>query len=232
MKGAEWKNVISEEELVKLRLEAIDYIIRADEPHRVDAAIEFAKYLNYVGLNPDNYPLFIEIMENGNPHVLEALIGQKDPFTYFDVVETSPYMIHEFVQILYQFQPGALHEKLVLLVMGVLLRTYIDPIAGYKKYQISMDELNAIGKNLDPEKDQNDPLNRKILDFFGEIGDIINVSNDEALELIANHAINIRNVFLDPTQKLSDKIPELLVQRVKYLDGAVPPRKTKPLKES
>jgi len=232
MKGAEWKNVITQEELTKLRLEAIDLIIRADEPHRVEAAMEFSRYLNFIGLNPDNYPLFIEVMKNGNPHVLEALIGDKDPFTYFDVVETSAYMVHEFINILYEFQPGALHQKLLYLIMGVLLRTYIDPIAGYKKYQISIDELNAIGKNLDTEKDQNDPLNRRILDFFGEIGDIINVSNDPALELIANHAINIRNVFLDPTQKLADKIPELLVQRVKYLDGAIPPRKTKPLKES
>lgn len=232
MKGAEWKNIIGEDELRKLRLEAINRILKVEDGHAVEAAVEFAKYMHHVGLNPDNYPLFIEVMKNGNPFVLEALIGEDEPFTYFDNVETSPYMVAEFIKILYDFNPGALHEKLLMLVMGVLLRTYKNPIAGYKKYQVSIDELNAIGKNLHPERDQDDQLNRKILDFFAEIGDIINVSNDEALETIANHAINIRNVFLDPTQKLAEKIPELLVQRVEYLDGAIPPRNTKPFKES
>lgn len=231
MKGAEWYNVISEQELIKLRLMAIDTLLRVEDVYATEAAIEFAKYLNKVGVTPDNYPLFIEVMKNGNPHVLEALVGKNDPFVFFDKIETSPYMIREFVQILYDFKPGGLHPKLLLLVMGVLLRTYIDPIAGFRKYQISISELNAIGKNLDKSKDQDNDLNRKILDFFGEIGDIINVSNDPALELIANHAVNIRNVFLDPTQNLAERIPELLVQRTNYLDEAVSPRPTRPNKE-
>jgi hypothetical protein len=231
MDGASWKNILTEKELDELRLEAIDMVIRADNPYAVSACVELANYLHYVGIHPENYPLFIELMKNGNPYVLEALVGEDDPYHYFDVIETSPYMIHELMQILYDFQPGALHEKLLLLVLGVLIRTYVDPIAGYKKYQLSMSELNAVGKNLNDAKGQDDDLNRKILDFFGEIGDLINVTSDPKLEEIANHSVNIRNVFLDPTQTMAEKIPELLVQRVEYLDGAIPPRQKTPLKE-
>lgn len=228
---APYVNSVSETEVRNLRIAALDKIIACEEPREVEACIEYARFLNTVKVHPDNYMLVMEIMNNGNHHVIESLVGDDDPVHFFDEVETSPYMIHEFLQTLYRYQPGALHPKMLKVLFGVLIRGYKEPLSGFRKYQLSREDINAVGKNLDESKGQDEEVNRQILEFLAEIGEMKNRGLGFEEE-IASHAINIRNAFLDPRERLWNKIPELLVERVAYEEQSVNPGEQKAPEEA
>lgn len=228
-----WRNILTDEEVLKLRLRAVNKIFECKKPKEVAATVEFAKYLDQLKVHPDNYVLFMELMDTGNHHVLLALIGNENAETFFAKVETSAYMIHTFVGTLYKFQPGALHPKLLSAILGVLIKSYEEPLTGFKKYQLSLSEINAVGKNLDEGKSQDEEVNRLILDFLNEIGTMKGYAKEDPyFEEIASHAINIRNAFLDKKETLGNKIPELLVERVDFNETSVNPGAKKSLKKS
>jgi len=113
--------------------------------------------------------------------------------------------------------------------LGVLLNTYRDPKAGLQKYKLSEEELNAIAKNLNEEESQEEPTNRQILDLLGDIGDMVleGLREKDEYEEMVNHAIRLRNAFMDPNQNLEDEIPQLLTQRSQYSADNLNPRSTR-----
>jgi hypothetical protein len=224
-----WKNILEEEEVDTERLKVLNRILRPETQRQVEAGVELTKYIKEDGVNPDNYPLLLELLKNGNHSIVEAMVGDSDPNLLFLGLESNPYIIRTFFEIMYRYAPGELHPLVFEVALGVLLSTYRDPKVGLRKYKVSEEELNAIAKNLDEEKGQEDSTNRQILDFLGDIGDMVleGLSEQQEYEELVNHAVDLRNAFFDPQQSLQEQIPELLVRRGEYLSANMSPRGTR-----
>ena len=224
-----WQNIIEDSEVDKLRLEMLEKVFHPSTQKQVEAGVEFTRFVKTDNVNPDNYPLFLEMLRCGNHAIVQAMVAGGDPNLFFLAVESNPYMIRTLFEIMYDFAPGELDPLVFGIALGVLLKTYSKPKVGLQKYLLSMEELNAIAKNLNEDAGQDDPLNRQILDFLGDIGDMVieGLWEKEAYGELVNHAVDLRNAFLDPHQNLADTIPELLVQKQQYEEDHLRPRKTR-----
>ena len=53
----------------------------------VEAAITYARFLSTSGITPENYPVFLQMLEVENHWVIDALIGDRDPFLLLSSVQ-------------------------------------------------------------------------------------------------------------------------------------------------
>jgi hypothetical protein len=222
----------SEEELYALQIAAVDSFMKCDSVHAVEAAVEFAKVLNEKGLDADNYPLFLELLREENYHVIEALLEGENPFDFFKAIQPNHYMIEFCFELLASYSPGGVHEKTLGIVFGILYRNYHRAREGWQLYPLSIENVNALGKFLDKEKDQNDDVNRFILDILADLAEYTSqYPEDERINEIAAHAIDIRNAFFDRRRKMSSVMPPEILKRENYMKTTISPRKTKPYTE-
>jgi hypothetical protein len=176
----------------------------------VEAALTYARFLNMVGITPENYPVFLQMLEIENHWVIDELIGSRDPFLLLSSVQPNRYIVSRVLAMLMSWQRGGIYQKNLSMILGVLQSVYSSARDGYRIYPLRIADLNAIGKHLNKEKGQDDPLNRAILDLFNHIADLEG-ADDEAMEEIAIHAAAIRNAFFDDTKRMEGVIPPVLL---------------------
>jgi hypothetical protein len=218
-------NFWTEEELYKLQVEAVSRFMRADSPQAVEADIEFAGYLNTKGLDGDNYPLFLEVLRNENRFVTEALIGKEKAFDLFTKVQPNPYIIGFCFGILRGYSPGGVHALTLEMVFGILYRNYHSAKEGNALYPLALEDVNAIGKFLDKSKDQNEPINRFILDILADIAEYRSINNeDPVVDQNSSHATAIRNAFFDTRRTMTSVMPPEILVRKNYEQTIVKPR--------
>ncbi|HET6486662.1 MAG TPA: hypothetical protein VFH83_09600, partial [Spirochaetia bacterium] len=171
----------------------------------VEAAITYAHFLNKTGLTPENYPIFIKVLEIGNHWVVDALIGSRDPFLFFSSIQPNTQLLTAAFNLLAERHPGGLYAKSLSVVLGILQAAYNVPVDGYKIYPVTVSDLNALGKHLDEEAGQEDSLNRCILDILEKAALLegMDTSNRD-MEEVAIHANEIRNFFFDSTKHLNE----------------------------
>ena len=131
----------------------------------VEAAITYAKFLSTVGITPENCPLFLKILEIENHWVIDALIGERDPFLLLSSVQPNAYIVNRIFAMMTKWHKGGIYPKNLSVILGVLQSVYSSPKEGYRIYPLTIANLNAMGKHLDKEKGQDDPLNRIILEI-------------------------------------------------------------------
>ena len=218
----------NEEELFALQVQAVSRFMKVDTPHAVEATLEFARFLNRKGLDSENYPLFLEILRNENRYVVDALIGTENAFNLFTRVQPNSYIIDTSLQVLRAYTPGAVHEKTLELIFGILYRNYHSAREGHALRPLTIEDVNAIGKFLDKEKDQSDPLNRFILDILADIAEYRSINNeDAAVDANASHATAIRNAFFDRRRAMTSVMPAEILVRKNYESTLVKPRKAR-----
>ena len=223
-----WK----EEDLYKLQVQAVSRFLKCDTPHAVEASIEFARWLNDQGLDPDNYPLFLEILRDENSFVTEALIGEEKAFDIFTRVQVNPYILDFCFRTLRSYKPGAVNDTTLELIFGILYRAYHSAKEGNALHPLSIENVNAVGKFLDKEKPQSDPINRFILDILGDIAEYRSINNENpVVDKNSSHATAIRNAFFDRKRSLSSVMPAEILARGNYKETTVQPRKQKKLSE-
>ncbi|NIM04509.1 MAG: hypothetical protein GTN65_02570 [Armatimonadetes bacterium] len=124
-----------------------------------------------------------------------------------------------------KWHKGGIYSKNLSVILGVLQSVYSSPNDGYRIYPLSIAEVNALGKHLDKEKGQDDPLNRVLLEILENLSRL-EASDNSEIEEIAIHASAIRNTFFDNRKEMQDVIPPVLLVT---MDGRmeVPPRKLK-----
>ncbi len=235
MLNLQWKNIWTDEELYNLQISVINKFLKCENQYSVEAAVEFARYLNYKGLNSDNYPLFMEMLEEENHNVTDALLGDSDAFDFFKEIQPNYYLIDYCFKLLYKYSPGGVYDKTLEIIFGILYRNYHRAKEGYKLYPLSIENLNALGKFLDKSKKQTEGVNRFILDILADIADYTSRFGDEAdeqINKIAAHAIAIRNAFFDRRLEMSSVLPQEILVRKDYKKTTVNPRKRVPFKEA
>ena len=179
----------------------------------VEAAITYAQYLSSVGITPENYPVFLRMLEIENHWVIDSLIGDRDPFLLLSGVQPNKYIVGRILAMMTRWHKGGIYPKNLSVILGVLQSVYSSPRDGYRIYPLSIADANAIGKHLDKEKGQDDPLNRAILEVLEKISDLEDAGNTE-MDEVAIHGAAIRNAFFDDHKRMEDVIPPVLLVTV------------------
>lgn len=221
----------SEREIDALKLGYLNDIIECKEGYSVFAAFAFAHYLvNKIGLTPDNYSVFFRLIESGNKYVIDALVGENDPSKFLGKIQPNSFMLKECFRMLTRWKAGEVYPKALLIIYGLLTVCYKDPDEGYRLYPLTVSDINNLGKHLDKGQGQMEPLNRIVLSVLDEVAGLIEPQKPmppREVQDVALQANNIRGKFLDQTKKLSEAIPDLLLERGDYSANIIAPNAPK-----
>jgi hypothetical protein len=210
--------------ILEVENKILQQLLAARTADAVEACVSYARFLRMSGLNSENYPLFLKMLEIENHWVLDALIGEQDPFLLLSTIPPNRYIVSKSFRLLTKWRPGGIYPKTRAIVLGVLQNAYSSPKDGYKIYSLSIADVDNLGKHLEQEKGQDDPQNRCILDILEKIGSLQGLQWDESMEEVARQAMKIRGNFFDNTKILEDCIPQVLMVRGDYLELELPPQ--------
>lgn len=225
--------VFTSEDIAFVENSMLAGILACRTTEAVESSVTFARFLSKTGLTNENYPLFIKVLEIGNHYVIDALVADRDPFLFLSSIQPNKRIAQAMFALLAERHPGGMYPKTLSIILGVIQALYNNPQDGYHIYELSVSDLNSLGKHLDEDKGQEDSLNRVILDILDKIGQLNGLeAGNHKVEEIAIHSAKIRNNFFDANKVLKDVIPEVLLVRMKYQDFEVPPRAENAYKES
>ena len=212
-----------ESRIIEIENRLLQGVISCRTTEAVEAAVTFATYLSTVGLTPENYPVFLRILEVENHFVIDALIADRDPFLLLSAVQPNEFIMKRILAMMTRWHKGGIYHKNLSVILGVLQSVYSSPRDGYRIYPVRIQDVNALGKHLDKEKGQDNPLNRAILAVLEKVSELEEAGNPE-MEEVAIHAAAVRNAFFDDRKRMEDAIPPVLL--VTSGDRQeVPPRK-------
>jgi hypothetical protein len=212
------------ESILQVENKILQQIMACRTPESVEASTSYARFLRLSGLDTENYPLFLKMLEIENHWVLDALLGNSDPFLLLSTIPPNGYLISKCFMLLTRWRPGGIYPKTLAIVLGVLQNAYSSPRDGYKISRLSIADIDNLGKHLEKDKGQKDERNRCILDILDRVGSLEGLRLDDMMEQVARQAIKIRGNFFDNTKMLEDCIPQVLLVRGDYRQDEVAPR--------
>jgi hypothetical protein len=191
----------------------------------VDVAYMYAKFMGKKSLAPDNYPIFLRLLETGNHWVIDALLQDHEPLTFFKPIQPNSFIITKCFEMLNNWKVGEIYPKLFLVILGILKVSYDNSFEGFRIYPLTEENVNSLGKHLDESADQDSSVNRTILHILDSLATITETTllEDKKREKVASHANNIRGKFLDKTKKLSEAIPANLLVKGDYKKNEIQP---------
>jgi hypothetical protein len=221
---AEYEEAWDDARIIEIENSLLQGILGCRTTEAVEAAITYAKFLCSIGITAENYPVFLKMLEIENHWVIDALIGDRDPFLMFSPVQPNRYIVNRIFAMMTKWHKGGIYIKNLSVILGVLQSVYSSPKDGYRIYPLSIADLNALGKHLKKDNGQDDPLNRVILEIMDHLSELEG-QGDTDLEEVAIQASAIRNAFFDNRKQMEDVIPPVLL--VTLDDRAeISPRKT------
>jgi hypothetical protein len=212
------------ESILQVENKILQQIMACRTPEAVEAATSYARFLRLSGLDTENYPLFLKMLEIENHFVLDALLGNSDPFLLLSTIPPNGYLISKCFMLLTRWRPGGIYPKTLAIVLGVLQSAYSSPRDGYKIFKLGIADVDNLGKHLEKDKGQKDARNRCILDILDRVGSLEGLRWDETMEQVARQALRIRGNFFDNTKMLEECIPQVLLVRGDYRQDEVSPR--------
>lgn len=221
----EKKQSWARDEIARIEYNLLKGILGVRTIESVEAALTYARYLNSVGITNSNYPVFLKLLGVRNHHVIDALLGTRDPFLFMSSIQPNRFIVASCFSFLSRYHTGEIYSKTLGIILGVFQAAFANPLDGYKIYAPAISDVNSLGKHLIEEKGQDDLLNRSILDILDKISALEGQGVDESMEDLAVHAHNIRNNFFDATKRLVDVIPAVLLATEPNTDAEIPPRK-------
>ena len=221
----EYEEKMDDDQISEIENNLLQGILGCRTTEAVEAAVTYAKFLSSVGITPDNYPLFLKMLEIENHWVIDALVANRDPFLMLSPVQPNKFIVNKIFAMLTKWRKGGIYSTNLSVILGVIQTVYSSPSNGYRIYPLNIADLNALGKHLNKEHGQDDPLNRVILDILENLSDLEG-KEDSEMEEIAIHASAVRNAFFDDRKEMEDVIPPVLLVT---LDDRteVPPRTLK-----
>jgi hypothetical protein len=213
----------TKESIMDVEIGILENMIGSRTVEAVEACICYARFLRLSGLTNDNYPLFLKLLEVENHWVIDSLIGNKDPFLLLSPIQPNNYLLLNAYKLLTNWHPGGIYPVTLAIILGVLQAAFSSPKDGYKIYNVSINDVNNIGKHLNKETGQDDPNNRCILDILDRLGSLEGTSTDDNIEQMARQANSIRTFYFDKRKKMEDIIPQVLLVKSDYVAKEVPP---------
>jgi len=228
----EKKEVWEPDQIFQIEYSLLKGIMGCRTIEAVEAASTYARFLNSVGINNTNYPIFLKVLTTRNHQVIDSLLGTRDPFLFMSSIQPNYFIVATCFSILAKYLKGEIYPKTLGIILGVFQATFNTPLDGYKIYPPTVADINSLGKHLVEEKGQDDLLNRSILDILDKVSALEGLNVDEDMEDLAIHAHNIRNYFFDSAKKLVEVIPEVLLRQEPNMEKDVEARKQVPLAEA
>jgi len=213
----------TKESIQAVEISIIENMIGCRTVESVESCISYARFLKLSGLTNDNYPLFLKLLEVENHWVIDSLLGNKDPFLLLSPVQPNNYLILQAYKLLTNWHPGGIYPKTLAIILGVLQAAFSSPKDGYKIYAISINDVNNMGKHLNKETGQDDPINRCILDVLDRLGQLEGTSENPDMEQMSRQANAIRTFYFDKRKKMEDIIPQVLLVKSDYVAKEIPP---------
>ncbi len=213
----------TKESIVQIEIGIVENMIGSRTIDAVEACICYARFLRLSGLTNDNYPLFLKLLEVENHWVIDSLIGNKDPFLLLSPIQPNNYLILSAFKLLTSWHPGGIYPMTLAIILGVLQAAYSSPKDGYKIYNVSINDVNNIGKHLNKETGQDDPNNRCILDILDRLGSLEGTTQNDNIEQMSRQSNSIRTFYFDKRKKMEDVIPQVLLVKSDYIAKEVPP---------
>ncbi len=215
----------SKESIMEVEIQILENMIGCRTVEAVEAAVSYARFLHLSGLNNDNYPLFLKLLEVENHWVIDAMLGQKDPFLLLSPIQPNNYLIQQDFKLLTKWHPGGIYPKTLAIVLGILQAAYASAKDGNKIYKVSINDANNLAKHLNKETGQEDPNNRCILDILDRLGSLAGATTDNEIEQMARQTNSIRTFFFDKRKKMEDIIPQVLLVKSDYIAKETVPEK-------
>jgi hypothetical protein len=213
------------ESIMDVEIGIIERMIGCRTVEAVEASISYAQFLRMSGLTNDNYPLFLRLLEVENHWVIDSLIGEKDPFLLLSSIHPNNYLILSAYKLLTNWHPGGIYPKTLAIILGVLQAAFSSPKDGYRIYNVSINDVNNLGKHLNKELGQDDPNNRVILNILDRLGSLAGTTEKPEIEQMARQANSIRTFFFDKRKKMEEIIPQVLLVKSDYIAKEVAPEK-------
>lgn len=213
----------TEDEIENIENHLLQGVFGCRTQEAVEGALTYARYLSTCGISPENYPVFLRMLEIENHWVIDALVGDRDPFLLLSSVQPNGYIVERIFAMLTRWHRGGIYPKNLQVILGVLQSVYTSAKDGYRIYPLTIANVNALGKHLDKSKGQDEPLNRVILEILDRIADLNEPGNLE-MEEVAIHASNVRQAFFDDRKVMADVIPPVLLVEIDTRTEVAPHR--------
>ena len=84
----------TKEQVVEIENRLLQGIFQCRSTEAVEAAVTYSSFLSTIGVTPENCPLFLKILEIENHWVIDALIGERDPFLLLSSVQPNAFIVH------------------------------------------------------------------------------------------------------------------------------------------
>jgi len=214
----------SRESIIDVENQLLQQMLASRTVESAEGAISYARFLRMSGLDTENYPVFLKMLEIENHWVLDELIGDSDPFLLLSTIPPNRYLVAKAFDLLTRWRPGGIYPKTLAIVIGILQNAFSSPKDGYKIYELSIADIDNLGKHLERDKGPADPQNRCILDILEKISQLMGLKWNDTMEAVARQAMKIRNAFFDNTKMLEDVIPQVLIVRGDYRAEEVSPK--------
>ena len=216
-----------EARIAELEVKYLERVFACETPEAVEAAVTYAAHLARVGLTPESCPVFLRLLEIRNPWVIDALVGDQDPYQLLSRIQPGPRLVSHVFATLERWKRGGVGSKNLAAALGVLRSVYAAPREGFRIFPLKLGDLHSLAKHLDKKAGQDEPNNRVILDCLDKLSSLDNPENPD-MDRIAVQSSAIRNAFFDETRKLEDVIPPNLLD-IEDKVKEVSPREAKPL---
>lgn len=215
------------EQIDSLELSFLHKALQCTDAHSVDVAVAFAGYMSLQQLDSDDYPVFLKLLQLSNHWVVDALLGNADPEGFFDVVQPNRFILSSCFKMFGSFRPGEIYPRSLLVLIGLLRRSYEEPKDGYRVYPLTITDVNNVAKHLDENEGQSYPLNQSILHLLDRIASLadpgVTPPSEKQMGEVAMQANNIRGKFLDQTKHIREAIPIELLRRGDYRNNEIAP---------
>ena len=215
---------ITQEYIDYLKHVYINEIMKGDNPRASTALVTYATFLNKLGINGDNYPLYLKILETNNKYAIDALLEGHDLENYLDCVVPNYFLIERIFNIFSIYKRNEIYKKTLRVLLGFLIKVYTSPEEGYQLYPPTIADINNLGKLLNEEEDQDEELNRDVLDILMFISDLDTPhETDPDKKEVARQAGRIRSDFFDAQRKLEQSITETILEKADKVFLGAPP---------
>lgn len=202
---------VKEEMVEKLKLNYITDIINTDNQKAVNVLVAYSGYLNSLPYKVDYYPLFLQILGTNNKYAIDTFLKESEPETYFDFVLPNEFILRSTFEIFSEHKRDEIYEMTLRILCGVLIKVYHSPEEGLQIYQPTISDINNLGKFLNESKDQDDSLNRDILDILMYITDLHD-SKEPGISELVRQAGHLRSDFFDSNRGLKQSLPPSLLE--------------------
>ena len=189
---------------------------------QVECSVAFARYLNYAGLNSDNYWLFLRLIMTNNPWVVDELLHERSPRLLFSTVRPDLALLDAAFEMLFSRHPEEIYTPALEAVLGIIQGAYFDPDDGYRIRKLSIMDINALGKFLIKTESQDHPLNQLILEILDRIANLGEYYGEQDKSILSKQAFSVRYAYFDHTRRLVDAIPGPMLVRVQDRMGIHP----------